>query len=354
MQAIRSDSSKVPVAKKWWSPVDLTPGYFALVMGSGIVSIALHLRNYPVASQVLLTIAVVAYAVLIVLNVWRLIAHRSAVGHDFSDIAQSFGFFTFVAGTGVLGSRLAMTGWWTAATILLVVAAVSWLILGYMVPVVAVLGRAERPLIKGANGLWFLWVVGAQSVAVLAATLEPILENARQILAITAVFAWSLGLILYVAVACFVALRLMTFPLDPRDFNPPYWITIGALAITVVAAARIAEMSSTPMVDATRGLVAGMAVLLWCFATWMIPALFGVGIWRHFIHKVPLGYEPTLWSIVFPLGMYAVAGMYLGRANALPIVEAIGAAWVWVAVVAWMLTFIAMVHSILLRILRHR
>ena len=129
---------------------------------------------------------------------------------------------------------------------------------------------------------------------------------------------------------------------------------MGALAITVVAAARIAEMASAPMVDATRGLVAGMAVLLWCFATWLIPALFGVGIWRHAIHRVPLKYEPSLWSIVFPLGMYSVAGIYLGRVNELPIVETIGTAWLWVAVAAWVLTFIAMLRAIVLRIIRRR
>lgn len=354
MHTVRSESSTVPVATKWWSPVDLTPGYFALVMGTGIVSVALRLCGYPAASEVLLAIAVVAYMVLVALNFWRIIAYPAAVISDLTDIAQSFGFFTFVAGSGVIGSRLAMAGWWTPAAVLLIVAAVSWLFLGYIVPVVAVLGRAERPIIKGANGLWFIWVVGAQSVAMLSATLEPILTEAREILAITAIFAWSLGLILYVAVAMFVALRLMTFPLDPREFNPPYWISMGALAITVVAAARIAEMASAPMVDATRGLVAGMAVLLWCFATWLIPALFGVGIWRHAIHRVPLKYEPSLWSIVFPLGMYSVAGIYLGRVNELPIVETIGTAWLWVAVAAWVLTFIAMLRAIVLRIIRRR
>src|SRR5690625_7086122 len=102
----------------------------------------------------------VAYAVLIVLNLWRLIAHRSAMVADFSDIRRSFGFFTFVAGTGVLGSRLALSGWWGTATVLLSIAAVSWLILGCAGPVVAVLGKVKRPLSKAANGSWFVWTVG--------------------------------------------------------------------------------------------------------------------------------------------------------------------------------------------------
>ena len=348
----RSQNHVQKATTPWWSPRDLTPGYFAFVMASGIVSTSLHLLEYTVASMVLLIIAATAYALLVVLNIWRLVAHRSAMIADFLDSRQSFGFFTFVAGTGVLGSRLAMSGWWTTATVLLVFAAVSWVVLGYVVPVAAVSEKAQRPVVGAANGLWFVWIVGAQSVAVLAATLEPILETGHQVLAVTAVFTWSLGTVLYLLVAMLVALRIMSFPVDPREFNPTYWVSMGAVAITVVAAARIAEMSSSPMVDAIRGLVAGVAVLMWCFATWMIPALFGVGIWRHAVHKVPLAYEPSLWSLVFPLGMYSVAGIYLGRVNALPVVEAIGSGWLWVAVTAWVLTALAMLRAVLRRILR--
>ncbi|MDN5816529.1 MAG: tellurite resistance protein permease, partial [Yaniella sp.] len=61
-------------------------------------------------------------------------------------------------------------------------------------------------------------------------------------------------------------------------------------------------------------------------------------------------YEPGLWSIVFPLGMYSVAGIYLGRVNDLPIVEVVGSAWMWVAVTAWIITFAAMLRAIVLRI----
>jgi tellurite resistance protein TehA-like permease len=50
--------------------------------------------------------------------------------------------------------------------------------------------------------------------------------------------------------------------------------------------------------------------------------------------------------MIFPLGMYAVAGIYLGRADRLPIVEWIGSNWLWVAVAAWTLVFIAMLRNL--------
>jgi tellurite resistance protein TehA-like permease len=120
---------------------------------------------------------------------------------------------------------------------------------------------------------------------------------------------------------------------------------MGAVAITVVAGARIVEMESAPMVDATRGLIAGLSVVFWAFATWLIPVLVAAGVWRHWVRKVPLRYEPTLWSMIFPLGMYAVAGIYLGRADRLPIVEWIGSSWLWVALGAWAIVFTAMLRT---------
>jgi len=331
---------------RWWSPRELSPSYFAFVMATGILSVNLQLQQYTVASIALLVIGAIGYVVLIGLNIWRLIAHWDAVLTDFFDIGQAFGFFTFVAASGVLGSRLVLSGWSTTAVVLLIIATLVWLILGYLIPLVTLLGKAERPIYKGANGNWFIWVVGAQSVAVLAASLEPKLIGARSGLSMTAVFAWSLGVILYLAIAVFVVLRMITYPLDPHEFKPPYWVSMGALAISILAGSHIAQMTSSPIVDLTGELITGIAVVFWCVATWMIPALFGIGIWRHFIRKVPLVYEPSLWSLVFPLGMYSAASGYLGQANDLAIIQNIGSSWLWVAVAAWLITFIAMLGSL--------
>ena len=328
------------------TPEHLSPGYFAMVMGTGILSIGTAQRGWQMPSLVLLGLAAVAYALLCALNVWRLLRFRPAFDADMHDTRKAFLAFTFVAATDVLAAALAGQGAPTAlVAVLLAVGTLAWLVLGYSVPWAAVLNRSERPVTAAANGTWFIWVVASQSVSVVAALLETQVDAAQSALAILAVLAWSVGLALYCGVAIFVALRMLVYPLDPREFDPPYWVSMGAIAITIVAGARIVEMQSTPMVDAVRGLVAGVAVVLWGFATWLIPVLFAVGYWRHWLKKVPLRYEPTMWSIVFPLGMYAVACMYLGRADNLPIVRRLGELWIWVALAAWTATFAGMVHS---------
>ena len=243
----------------------------------------------------------------------------------------------------MVGTALTNRGFVGAGFGLLIVGSVAWLFLGYVVPWSAVLGRGRQgPILAKANGTWFIWVVGSQSVAVLAAALEPNMLGIRRELAILAILSWSVGVFLYAAAGIFVAARMMLFRLGPEDLNPPYFVAMGATAITVVAGARIVEMADAPMVAATRGLAAGMSVVFWAFGTWLVPALVVAGVWRHLVHKIPLRYTAPLWSVVFPLGMYGVGSHYLGHADNLPIVKAIGDIEIWLAVAVWLVTFLGM------------
>lgn len=330
----------------------LTPGYFALVMATGILSVGLKLERHETLSSILLAVCVAAFVVLLTLTVWRFVSYRSAVNEDFMDPRRAFGFFTFVAGTNVLGVRLGMEGLYWVTALLLILSGLAWLVLGYVVPWTAVLGREERPVLASANGTWFIWVVASQSVAVAAATLEPVFTSGRRELALLAVMSWSVGVFLYGAAGVFVSLRLMLYPFGPEELTPPYWVSMGALAITVLAGARIVEMADAPMVDATRDLIAGLAVVFWAFATWLIPVLVAAGWWRHVVRKVPLRYEATLWSIIFPLGMYGVAGIYLGQADDLPLVGLVGRVELWIALAAWALVLAAMSRHVVRTVVR--
>jgi tellurite resistance protein TehA-like permease len=319
----------------------LNPGYFALVMATGIVSIAMENHHAYELSVVLLWLTGIEYLVLLCVYGWRVAAFRAAVAADLTDPARAFGYFTFVAATDVLGTRLAVDRHEPAALVLLAVGSIAWLVLGYVVPWTAVLNHS-RPVLQHANGTWFIWVVASQSIAVLAAGLEPAVGVGRRELALLAVFSWSVGVFLYGAAGAVVAARMLVHELRPADLTPPYWVSMGATAITVVAGARIVQMADAPMVTATRGLIAGMSVVFWAFGSWLIPALVAAGVWRHVVHRIPLRYEAPLWSVVFPLGMYGVGGHYLGQADHLPIVQAVGANEGWVALGAWVLTFLAM------------
>ena len=73
---------------------------------------------------------------------------------------------------------------------------------------------------------------------------------------------------------------------------------------------------------------------------------------RHLWQRDSLAYDVNLWSMVFPLGMYAVSSMELGRAEGLPWVERIGQVELWVALAVWSVTFLGMLAHLYRTVLR--
>ncbi|MGP9746698.1 tellurite resistance/C4-dicarboxylate transporter family protein [Brachybacterium sp. AOP29-B2-41] len=325
----------------------LAPGYFALVMGTGIVSMGLRMVGADEAALVLLILAALAGAVLAALYVLRWLRHRDRMRADAKNPETAFGYFTIVAAASVVAVGLQQIGLPTASAVLLGVGAAIWIVLGYVLPWQVLMTRDGEPILARTNGSWFIWSVASQSLAVGFSGLKPATHAYADLLGLLTVLAWSVGTILYVGIAVLVILRIVHFGITPRQFEPTYWVAMGALAIAVVAGAGIFAMDSVPMVDAARGLIGGTVVVFWCFALWLIPLLAGAGLWRHLIHRVPLRYTPSLWSIVFPLGMFAVASLRLGRVEHLPLVEGVGDVGLVVAVLAWVAVAVGLLMTLL-------
>ena len=77
------------------------------------------------------------------------------------------------------------------------------------------------------------------------------------------------------------------------------------------------------------------AVCPWPVATWWIPLLIGLSLWRGLVMHHPLRYDPQLWAIAFPLGMYTVATYRISAALDLPFLAAIPVVSIYVALAAW-------------------
>lgn len=322
---------------------ELSPGYFAAVMATGIVSIGLQDDGFTLLSRVLLAVTVVVFVGLVLLTVWRFVAYRSELVQDFTHPLRGFGFYSFVAAADVLAVRVAHDQPRTAIA-LVAVASATWLVRGYAVPWTTHLDRGERPIVAAANGTWFMWAVGGQSVAVAAAVIAQLRPG--DFWPMVAVLAWALGLFVYLVDGVFVVMRLLAFDFSAADLTPPYWVAMGAAAISVLAGAQIVALPPEAFVDPARELIRGSGLLLWAVATWLLPGLFAMGWWRHVTHRVPLTYEANLWSIVFPLGMYAVASSTLARVEGLPWLGTIGSVWIWVAFAAWALVALGMARHV--------
>ena len=298
---------------------DLSPGYFPFVMATSIISTGAFLLGPSWLSRVLLVIALAGLVVLSVALVIQLIFFRPGLAAGFHDPDRVFGFFAITAGMNVVGVRLAAAGHPLAAGILAAVAAAVWLVLTYGVPASLLLTRSHDSVLGNVNGTWLLWVVATVSLSVVASTLVPAWPSQSGLLAPVAVGLWRIGLVLYILLVSLILLHWLTVPMTPQTLSPPYWILMGATAIIVLAGARILGLpAALPVVKAAAGFVEGFSFALWAFGTWWIPLLVVLSIWRHVRHHWPLSYEPALWRVVFPLGMYSVATLTFAKSPTWP------------------------------------
>jgi tellurite resistance protein TehA-like permease len=317
-------------------------------MSTGIVSIAAHYQKFYLIACVLLGISAAAYLILWVMYIARILLFTRRFQKDFRDHTQGMGFFTCVAASGVLGSQtLLLTGNFTIAAALWCITIILWLFLIYGLFTGLITKEKKPSIAQGINGGWLLSIVATQAVTVLSTAIAPYLPLYRETILFVAFNTWLFGGMLYIWVIALIFYRYLFFSFSPQDLTPPYWINMGAVAITTLGGAGLIEnAAASPFLRELTPFLKGLTFFFWATATWWIPMLIILGVWRHGVRRFPLRYSPLYWGAVFPLGMYTVCTHRLAEVTQAPLIAAIPKGFVFVAMTAWFIVFLGMIHHI--------
>lgn len=330
----------------------LTPAYFGLVMATGIVSLAADLEGWPRLARALFCVNLAFYAGLWVLFVLRFARFRSRVYDDVVDHLHGQGFFTTVAGSSLIGSQFVLlAGDDLTGAGFLVVTVILWVVFTYTIFTALTIKERKPTLDQGISGGWLLAVVATQSIAVLAALLAARFgQPYRQTLNFFALSAWLWGGMLYIWLMSLIFYRYAFFRFFPGDLAPPYWINMGAMAISTLAGSLlITNAPEAPYLTSLLPFVKGFTIFYWATGTWWIPMLVVLGIWRHVYKRFPLTYDPLYWGVVFPLGMYAASTRQMRSAMHFDFLDFIPPTFFVIALIAWALTLLGLVTSLVRR-----
>ncbi|MBZ0135264.1 MAG: tellurite resistance/C4-dicarboxylate transporter family protein [Planctomycetes bacterium] len=329
------------------------PAYFALAMATGIVAIACHLLGLPAFATALAWLNLAFYPTLWILFIVRVVMFPSQVLVDLGDHARAPGYFAIVAATGVVGTQSVLIHesvlagqilWWVCIAL--------WAACTYTVFALLTVRDGKPSLAKGINGGWLVAVVATQAVCALGCVLNGAFLADRDAALFVLMCFWLGGGMLYLWIIGLIFYRYMFFRFSPDDLMPPYWINMGAAAISTLAGALLAGViESSPNLAPMRPFVLGLTVMFWATATWWIPMLLVLGIWRHRVRAVRLTYDPLYWGLVFPVGMYAVCTSRLAGVLEMPFLISISRLFVIAAAVVWLLTFLGLARRMLYALL---
>jgi len=262
---------------------------------------------------------------------------RAALWSDLANPRLVFSFFTFVAASDVLGVQIALRGFVTIPLLLWLSALAAFAVLTYFSSGLLIFCNAAcgAALVVRGGGL-----LAAQSLVLLGVPVaaSTITEHGNAIFVLVQAL-WGVGLVLYGIFITHFSYRISYMRVEPQDLTPLLWVVMGAAAISANAGSMLVQNGTGPdFLHTMRPFVDGASFTIWAWATWWIPLLVMFGIWKHGVRRIPLSYTPMLWSIVFPLGMYAVATGRLSLADDYPPLRVLSHLMAWVALGAWIAT----------------
>ncbi|AWV90061.1 tellurite resistance/C4-dicarboxylate transporter family protein [Bradymonas sediminis] len=346
---IQNDNQNADASR--WGLKDWPPAYFALVMATGIVSIACQLLDMHLLAKGLYGLNWVFYAALWVIAGARLIKYPRQMSADLFSHSRAVGFFTWVAATGVLASQsLLVVNWPSIAVVLWWVTIFLWLGFTYSV-FTALTIKSEMPnLGRDLHGGWLVAVVATQSVSVSGTLLAAHHGAWGEQMYFVSLVTWLAGGMLYIWLISIIFFRYTFLRTDPADLSPPYWINMGAMAISTLAGALLVQAApQSTLLGDLLPFLKGMTLLFWGTATWWVPMLLTLGAWRHLFRRMPLRYDPQYWGAVFPLGMYTVCTLKMAQALNTPFLLAIPRVFIWFALLAWSLAALGLLGRLVRR-----
>lgn len=335
----------IPALKK--EVQKLPPAYFTLVMSIGIVSIGADFLKFTLIGEVLFWVNNTVFGILMLMLLSRLLFYPKRILTDLKSFKKGAGFLSLIAAVSILGIQYQLKQLHSVASVLFWIGLIVWVLLIYAF-LTSVTTKPEKPsLEKGISGVWLLMVVCTQALAILGTLLNKHLSFSSKEVIFISLCLYTVGIFFYIVLITLIFYRLSFFHAGPKEITPPYWVNEGAMGITTIAGAVFMQnITSTTGFTEFIPFIKGISLLAWATATWWIPFIILLEIWKYGIRKVSLSYTPTYWALVFCVGGYAVATHLFSKALGISFLKSIPEGVFFIALALLGLVFVGMCFSI--------
>lgn len=217
---------------------NLYPGYFAMTMATGIISIELSMNGLKLMSDFFFVFALITWFIMTFLYSWRLIKFPKTVLENLINPKTTFIFFTFVAATNICGVLLYQHGMNGLAVVCWFLAFIYWSVLMYFGFASLCFSHKDRE-VNIVHGGWLILIVGTQSLVLLGAKIAPEFGEYAPYMMVEIHMLWALGLIFYGIFVTFFCYRIFFMNMQASDYSPLIWVVMGAAAISANAGSNL-------------------------------------------------------------------------------------------------------------------
>ncbi|WP_339490928.1 TDT family transporter [Pseudomonas rhizophila] len=331
-----------------------TPNWFAVVMGTGVLALALAQWPGDVPGLHLLAEGVWLFNVLLFVLFTGLYTARWVLFFDearriFGHSTVSMFFGTIPMGLATLINGLLVFGLprWGGRVVLL--AETLWwidvamaLACGVLIPFLMFTRQEHR--IDQMTAVWLLPVVAAEVAAASGGLLAPHLADAHSqlVMLVTSYILWAFSLPVAFSILTILLLRMALHKLPHENMAASSWLALGPIGTGALGMLLLGgdaplifaanDLPGLGEVAAGVGVVAG--ITLWGFGLWwMLMALLITA--RYLRTGIP--FNLGWWGFTFPLGVYALATLKLASLLSLGFFTVFGCVLVAMLAVMWLI-----------------
>ncbi|MCE4224982.1 TDT family transporter [Methylobacterium sp. C25] len=334
-----------------------TPNWFTVVMGTGVVALALD--RLPATHALLASVsfglwlaagAIFLACCLLYAARWIFFFEGASRIFGHSTVSMFFGAIPMALATllngllifgpthlGLAPAALVLPLWWLDVALAMICA----------VAIPYLMFTRQEHRIDQMTAVWLLPVVAAEVVAVTGGLLAPALSEPGQQLAVivTSFVLWGVSVPLALSILAILVLRMALHNLPPREMAASSWLSLGplgtgALGLLVLgqAGGNVLAGQGFPGAPETLRLVGLIgALILWGYGAWWFLLSLAVTT-RYLRSGVP--FNLGWWGYIFPLGVYCLATLRIGDVTGI-----VGFSWLGAALVA-MLSLIWLVVAV--------
>ena len=323
-------------------------------MGTGVLALALNqfpmeIPHLKFAAEILWFANVGLFALCTLLYSARWIFFFSGAKRIFQHSvmcmffgAIPMGLATIISGFLVFGVKhwgasaiaIAHTLWWADAAMAF---ACAWLVPYLMFT------RQDHTL-QSMTAVWLLPIVAAEVTAASGGVLLNQLSagaEAERVLFLSYVL-WGTSVLPAFGILAILFLRMVLHKLPKRDMAVSSWLSIGPIGTGALGLLLLGEQAPrllansplAPVGDALRGVGMLGATILWGFGLWWL--VLAILITLRYVRE-GLPFNMGWWAFTFPIGVYSMATLTLGRMSGVHFFVQLGALFVTTLAVMWLI-----------------